>query len=341
MSINFIAGKPGSGKTYWAVHHLVSKYFEWNKIHSEFMPKYGFAIVTNIDALRLDHYNLDEMIQKAGGVTKFFTVAYQKTILAKWNRIIYIIDEAGHYFPAKFNDEKVLAFFQFHRHLGLDFYLISVGLQDVVCSGITRIIEKRLQARPRSKKVMGEFKYTTIVEGDKAGTTVLRPDKKIFALYRSMEMEETEVVKSVVKKYIAVIAVLMLLSLVGFYYFLHGLLWGGKKDAVAQANGPVSRPVSSRMVGGREVRFASEHGRGIGAGPYEVAQKQGGEPVVSPVVGGAVQEKQENRSMVNSSVNRSLGLPSVFPGMQGRASMQAQEPMGLASAHGPSCGGHS
>lgn len=142
MAIYSVTGKPGSGKSFWAVHHLVTKYFNWNEIHREFLPKFGAALVTNLDKLRLDHYELDEMIDKAGGVNKFFTVDYQREVLKRFIRIVYIIDEAGKYFPPGFKDEKVLFFFQYHRHLGIDVYLISVGLQDVLANGLVRLIEK-------------------------------------------------------------------------------------------------------------------------------------------------------------------------------------------------------
>ena len=49
MAIYSITGKPGSGKTFYAVHHLTAKYFEWNAVHKEFLPKFGVSLVTNID----------------------------------------------------------------------------------------------------------------------------------------------------------------------------------------------------------------------------------------------------------------------------------------------------
>ncbi len=232
MAIYGIGGKPGSGKTFWIINHLLGKYFEYNKIHGEWFKKSQFEIISNIEELRLEHYDLNEMVKKAGGKEKFFTVDYQKELLKRFIKVVYIIDEAGSpdWFPVKFSNEQVIFFFQYHRHLGLDFYLIAPGVSNI-CFQIVRLMEYRLQAKARSKRVANEFRYEKIVEGDRAGTLVLKADERIFKLYKSMEKEETEKVKSVVHKYMIFAGVGFLLAGCMFYYFISSLTAHSKNRA--------------------------------------------------------------------------------------------------------------
>ena len=58
MAIRVIEGVPGAGKTYYAVHHLCGKYFDWSADLGEYQSKVNpddtrkLVVVTNIDRLR-------------------------------------------------------------------------------------------------------------------------------------------------------------------------------------------------------------------------------------------------------------------------------------------------
>ena len=253
MAIYHISGKPGSGKTFWCVHHLLNKYYEYNKIHGEYFPRTNVSIVTNIDSLKLDHYNLDEMIAKSGGNGNFFTVEYQKDLLKRFSRIVYIIDEAGKYFPAGLKDDKIIFFFQYHRHLGVDFYLVSPGVSNV-CANITRLAEYRLQASPRSKRITNEFRYRKIVEGDVAGRVVIGRDSKIFNMYRSMDQEEVEHVGSLARKYI--VALVLFFVVGGFVFFL----FIGKLKHMGSGNTPFVGYKKEVKAGGKVAASSGDSG---------------------------------------------------------------------------------
>lgn len=255
MAIYGIGGKPGSGKTFWCVHHLMSKYYEWNKVHLEFMPRGRIEIITNIEDLKLNHLHLGGMISEAGGREKFFSIEYQKKLLQRYGRIIYIIDEASsqEYFPKKYSNDGVIGFFQYHRHLGLDFYLIAPGVSNI-CGQLVSLMERRLQARPRSKRLLNEFKYDNIVEGDVSGKIVLKSDKRIFNLYRSMGDVETEQVGSVVRKYVYMMIAGLILA-VGMMVYFVGTLTGkwktkkvAKKENVQVVKKDVGKVASNDMV---------------------------------------------------------------------------------------------
>jgi len=231
MAIYGIGGKPGSGKTYWVVNHIVSKYFQWDKVLSEWLPKVPVAIISNVEELRLDHYLLDEMIEKAGGRDKFFTVEYQRDLLKRFPKILYIIDEAGSpkYFPTHLKNDGIVFLFQYHRHLGIDFYLIAPGVSNI-CTQIVRLMEYRIQASARSKRLTREFRYQKVVEGDQAGKQVLIWNKDIFKLYKSMTQDEGEKPGSLTRKYIIITGVMLTLAIVGGLVFVNNMFGGLRKN---------------------------------------------------------------------------------------------------------------
>lgn len=94
MAIKVISGKPGSGKSYYAFYKLITENFTFDKTFYEWKIKNDVNIFTNIDGLKLNHFDLDLFIKQAGGINKFFTVDYQKILMETYPNIIYIIDES-------------------------------------------------------------------------------------------------------------------------------------------------------------------------------------------------------------------------------------------------------
>lgn len=228
MALYGVGGKPGSGKSFWVVHHMVTKYFSWDKIHGEWVRKFPVEICSNIDDLRLDHFVLDEMIEKSGKdgkggtVETFFTVDYQRSLLKRFPRILYLIDEAGKYFPKSFKGADVLYFFQYHRHLGIDIYLISSALEDV-SPGLLRLMEFRLLAKERSRRVLNEFRYEKYIGGIRAGSTVLKGEARIFHLYKSMLSDETEKIPSVTRRYAVYVLCFVAAGVLLFRYTVYSM----------------------------------------------------------------------------------------------------------------------
>jgi hypothetical protein len=190
-----ITGKPGAGKTYLAVHHLVENYFKFDKDTESFHPTKDVTIITNIEDLKLPHLNVDDVLKKSGKtIEQFMARDYQEKLTEKKGPIVYLFDEAQRYFRAKFYNTAVFDYFEYHRHLGHDIYLIS---QDKyrLCRTITDLAETEQRAVQRSLSFLGEMKYKNLVAGDMVGTKAIRPRKEIFALYKSMTHNETEKVR--------------------------------------------------------------------------------------------------------------------------------------------------
>jgi Zonular occludens toxin (Zot) len=155
--------------------------------------------------------DLDELVRGAGGLAKFFSFPFQKTLAAE-HKIVYVVDEAQLLFPRSFRQLDVFTFFQKHRHLGMDVYLMT---QDVATLALElrNLAEYYVRAVRRSYSVLGEFRYKFVGSpSDKAGfkNKVLKREPRIFALYRSMTADESEKIKSAPLKYLAMMLALAL-----------------------------------------------------------------------------------------------------------------------------------
>lgn len=285
MAIYGIEGKPGSGKTYYCMHHLLKKYFQFDQVLKEFFPKGNVSIVTNIDELRLNHYQLDEMVKKAGGREVFYTIEYQKKLFKDLGRIVYIIDEAGapDKFPKKFSDDKVLFMFQYHRHLGLDFYLLAPSLFNV-CDQIVRLCEYRMVSVQRSKSIGNRFRYDKYIEGDRVGITWIKKDTSVFKLYKSMTLSESEGIKSSYSQLILAFCLLIVICAGGFLFFQWRWMSGGRSASRGDIK-IVKQAIASEVKPGPSVTDNAGQGSGIGkdrVGPLSETGVKGG-PVQASV----------------------------------------------------------
>jgi zona occludens toxin (predicted ATPase) len=236
--ITLITGVPGGGKTYLAVKHLLDQYYEYDKKEHEFKKKKEVTIITNIEDFQLDHINLDEEIERQLGyelekvkkeeditdreklfdlekrlsldrVRYFFNEAHQEFVKEKYGSVIYVIDECQKYFDYRFARNKwsreVYNFFEVHRHFGMDIFLITQNARKLT-TDIRVLSEKEIRALPRSLNLMGELKYNEYINGMKANAApkVVRPNKRVFGLYKSMSMQETEKIKSPIRRFLIV-----------------------------------------------------------------------------------------------------------------------------------------
>lgn len=261
MALRIITGIPGAGKSYFMVNHIAMNYCtkfgdSYNlRETAEDDDKPGFKLVTNVEGLKLHTDDLEEVLEKAGGMDNFFLHDVQKEISEKYRkkniRIVYIIDEAQQYFPRKYYNEAVFFFFQKHRHFGIDIYLLTQD-NSFIPKDIMRLAECEIRAVPRSCAV-GGFTYAKKVQGQKQNTIFIRRKKSIFALYKSMSQEETEKIKNPLIKYLLILPVLICFSI---YTFVQQF---SPKEAKASA--PVaSVPVASASVVPGTIHQASKKG---------------------------------------------------------------------------------
>ncbi|MDA8326556.1 MAG: hypothetical protein M0033_10105 [Nitrospiraceae bacterium] len=189
--IRIIEGVIGGGKTYYAVWHLLNDYYLWDSHSSSYVPKTDVVLVSNIRGLKLPHFLLLDEIKLAGSVEIFFTMDYLLSRFPSQN-VLLVIDEAQVYFDKRFYNNKVFEFFQTHRHEGFDIYFITQTRKSLAPM-IMELPEYYIRPASRHKQLLNEMRYDYIdPEGQRVGFKVLKPDKKIFALYKSFSIPEAE-----------------------------------------------------------------------------------------------------------------------------------------------------
>lgn len=218
--ITLVEGSIGSGKSYYVVAELLNNYFKWDNEKMEYVQvDNNVEIFTNIDNFRYGN-DLKEVIEKFGGVEKFFTKDVQAE-LAKMKKIVYAIDECQEYFDRKFYCKPVFNCFQSSRRVGIDVYLIT---QDVysVAREIHTLCEHHVKVAKRSFSLFGEFRYSFMSGNEVFKKKSVKPDKRVFMQYRSSlaGQDSHKVKKFAVRYYIYVVLLLMMIPVGGY-----GFIW--------------------------------------------------------------------------------------------------------------------
>jgi zona occludens toxin (predicted ATPase) len=165
MPLHIIDGLPGSGKTLYAINHLVKHFFK--DLGGILTPSSPFRLVSNIDELKLDHERLEDEIKACpGGIKEYFTRAYQEALFLVHGPIVYILDEAQFIFDRKFYDNDVFGWFQYHRHFGQTIYLISQNALNLP-KEIQYCCEYIIRALPRSKSFVDKYFRYIFISSDK------------------------------------------------------------------------------------------------------------------------------------------------------------------------------
>lgn len=229
--IRIVQGNPGSGKSYYAVNYL-SKYTKYDALYQEHVLNDGVLVITNIEGLRIKHLNLFDLIERYG-VEKFFTVENFERIQEKYrvNHIVIVIDEAQKIFDSKFYDKDVFYFFQYHRHLGIDIFLLTQSVS-TIARQLIPLCEFVIEAQPRSKGFMGVFRYKfKDVKGNFMYSQVARKKPELFKMYQSFKSDEAEKPRNVIAYWAVVGVVLVVIAGVGFKLAIAGISNQGKKKA--------------------------------------------------------------------------------------------------------------
>lgn len=239
MALRIIEGVPGSGKTYYAVNHLFKTYFE--KEDGIIVQKKKSLIVSNIDNLELGHQSLDDWINWHSNKENFFSYDTQAHLMSEYGPFVYVIDEAQLIFDRKFYDRGVFEWFEKHRHLGQDIYLITQNANKLP-KDITCLVEYIIRAQPRSRGLTGhEFIYKHLADKDILKREVLKVNKEIFSLYKSMSADETEKPKNPFIRRFA-----LYLGISGFvvWFMFHSIFskWTRPAEAQEEINQQKSKP---------------------------------------------------------------------------------------------------
>ena len=221
--IHIVEGVPGSGKTYYAVKYLTANFFEYDKFFDEYKEKEGknVLVISNIENLRIPHLDLDLLLDRFS-LEKFFTVKKFEKIQRQYRvkNIVLVIDEAQRYFDRKFFNKDVFYFFQYHRHLGVDIFLITQS-KNTISKELVVLAEYIVRAVPRSSG-FGSFLYHFYsLQGEKLYSKSLKKDKNVFRAYSSMKVDEIAKPKPVALVKLGVGVATIVASVLAIFFVLH------------------------------------------------------------------------------------------------------------------------
>jgi len=197
MSILICDGNPGTGKTLYGVHHLVTTHYDFNASEGMYYPKTDqpFVVVTNFEEFALEHESLQDWIAEAGNKDLFFSEAYQEKLFEKHGSIYYLIDEAQKYFPRKYYNEPVFNWFEYHRHFGQQIYLFTQH-ESKLPKDITCMVEYVIRALPKSRSLWDKYYHYNLMSGrESLGSERILSNQRLFALYKSQRSTNLQQVK--------------------------------------------------------------------------------------------------------------------------------------------------
>ena len=249
--ITLIEGRIGSGKTYFAVQDVLNKYYRYDndKVQWVLNCELDIEIYTNIEGFWVAK-DLDEVIKKAGGLEAFFSESYQKKF-TKLKKHVYVIDEAqkSSLFHKKFYNTDVFYVFEFSRHLGIDFVLITQDLWKL-SPGLVNLPEIHIKAQRRSMSLFKNiFIYMYMSDKDILKKKYFRLDPRIFAAYRSQRVCEIMNIKIFSRRFVVMILILVVILSCSFYAFIKcfRLLFSG--DKVVAVSKTEEKIVAKKYVG--------------------------------------------------------------------------------------------
>jgi len=200
--IVLLTGVPGSGKTYRAVHHI-----------NELLSNPDNVVFSNISGFRFERWLLIHGVEKFRLGSRGYTVlshgsyvdisphlvSLGASFFSKDNieKIVksekyvnkhcyFFIDECQQYFPHFFKDTSVIFLFDYHRHLGIDIFLIT---QDVskICTSIAKLAEYEIRAIPSSLRFTRSFVYKKMINGEILSRDMLGMKPYIYSMYKSFD----------------------------------------------------------------------------------------------------------------------------------------------------------
>lgn len=183
MSITLVTGVPGSGKSYYCMD-MLEKMLKTDK---------EFLVLTNIEGLSVEDSRVVVCDWKRE--TNWFQNKNQEQGIKKLRadyglsqeaKIIYIIDEAQRFFPPELKDNDVVFFFDYHRHYGLDIFLVTQHLWKL-SKKIGTLVELEYRAVNNRINPLPYFIYKVSAGGEQFKTEKLKKRKEVFALYCSFQ----------------------------------------------------------------------------------------------------------------------------------------------------------
>lgn len=245
--ISCICGPLGSGKSFYACNYLF-KFCSYDEMYNEYSIAANVLIISNIEGLKVKHWDLQNCLDKKEGVLKaFFSIDNFENIMKTTgkNHIILCIDEAHTLFDSKFYDKDIYEFFAYSRHIGLDIILMSQGMQSM-SRMFNPLLEFVVNAKPRSKQILNNMSYRfTDLKGGYLYDKSIMKNKLVFGMYKSFRVDETNKPKNAVLHWIVITAVFLLVAGGLFKFALSSLAAKGRPENTKKLTSPTAAKIAA------------------------------------------------------------------------------------------------
>lgn len=209
-----VVGPLGSGKSFYGMNY-VFKFVKYDGLYNEYILDSNVLIISNVEGLKIKHWNLDECLKKHDGdLKKFFNIENFENIMKKTgkNHIILMVDEAHTLFDSRYYDKEVYEFFAYSRHIGLDIILMSQGMQSM-SRMFNPLLEFVVNAKPRTKQILNNMAYSfTDLKGNFLYSKTLMKNKLVFGMYKSFRVDEKNKPKNAVLHWVVITAVFLIVA---------------------------------------------------------------------------------------------------------------------------------
>lgn len=173
--IQIITGVPGGGKSYNAVSRALK------------LLEDGQIVVHNIHGFndeRAIQWDFGQIPLDADALFKSFDLLRVQRGVSPETIITVFIDEAQRYWPYEYKDPRGVFFFDYHRHHGLDIFLITQDIKKI-SPKISTLAEMEIRAIKPMFQLTPGFTYNLISSGEIFGKERLPKKAEVFQAYTS------------------------------------------------------------------------------------------------------------------------------------------------------------
>lgn len=214
MSITLVTGVPGSGKSYYAMD-VIARLLE---------SKDKFIIISNIDGTdtnifdrRYVYVEFSMPMLRNESMCDYLAKLREEHGLDSKNMVYMFIDEAQKYYGADCKDKDQFFFLDYHRHYGIDIYLITQK-DTKIRKEAEALCETEIRGVPPSLGILpGYFIYNHKCGGEVFDKIRLKKRQSVFDLYRSFNAGK--ITKAKYGMYVRIAVPLVLAIAAGFYSY--------------------------------------------------------------------------------------------------------------------------